>query len=437
MQEKKSFKTFAVIWTGQFFSILGSSLTSFCLSLWLFENTKNVTSFTLSMFCSIFPFAILGPIGGSIADRKNRKKIIMLADSFDALLKLVMVMLLFLNRFSFWMIYIINFLSNVASVFQSPAFSSSIAMLVEKDKLSKANGMCELSSSASSILSPIIGGALYPFIGLKGIIIIDFITYFIGISTVSFSKIPQPELKNGECSKIDSPFVFVKDIKLVFEHINKIPGLKNIIFFAALSNFMGALTEGLNTPYILQFNSTQEYGIYESILGIVALGTGFVITMLPDIKNKYKAIYIILPLVGVISAMEGFFTRWYFFVIIVAVTTFLCKYMSALFFTIVQTEIEPSILGRCISVIGSLLTLLMPVSFLISGPLTDFIFTPLMAENGILYNTMANNFFANGIALEFFVTGILLAIISVLGFINYQKSGRKIKSIPNNTELNA
>ncbi len=437
MQEKKSFKTFTVIWAGQFFSMLGSSLTSFCLSLWLFENTKNVTSFTLSLFCSIFPFVIFGPIGGSFADRKNRKKIIMLADSFDALVKLAMVILLFLNKFSFWMIYIINFLTNLTGAFQGPAFSSSIAMLVEKDKLSKANGMGEISSSASSILSPVIGGALYPFIGLKGVIIIDFVTYFIGISTVAFSKIPQPELQNGESSKIDSPFVFIKDIKLVFEQINRIPGLKNIIIFAALSNFIGALTEALNTPYILGFNSAQEYGIYESILGITALGAGFIITMLPDIKDKYKAIYIILTLVGIISAMEGFFTRWYFFIIFVALSSSLCKYSSALFLSTVQAEIEPSLLGRCFSVIGSILNLLMPVAFLISGPLTDLLFTPILAENGILHNTTVNKFFANGIALEFFASGILLAIISFLGFISHKKSVRKIEDIPNVAEMNA
>lgn len=99
---EKNFGNFLIICCGQFMSILGSGISSFGLSVWIFQNTGQATPFALSFLCSILPAILFAPFAGSFADRKNRKRIIMLTDTFDALLKILMAVLLFAGSSHFF-----------------------------------------------------------------------------------------------------------------------------------------------------------------------------------------------------------------------------------------------------------------------------------------------------------------------------------------------
>ena len=91
-------KTFMVIWFGQFISMLGSALSAFGLGIWIFQKTGNAASFAMSAACTVLPALLFAPFAGSIADRKKRKAIILLTDSIDAFLKILIVTLLIFNK---------------------------------------------------------------------------------------------------------------------------------------------------------------------------------------------------------------------------------------------------------------------------------------------------------------------------------------------------
>ena len=128
--KQPSFRKFIFIWVGQFLSMLGSNISSFGLSVWLYGETGATTPFAMAFLCSVLPSLLLAPLAGSFADRKNRKAIIMLADTADALLKVALTALLLTETMQIWMVYPLMFLSSTLGTFQSPAFSASIPMIV-------------------------------------------------------------------------------------------------------------------------------------------------------------------------------------------------------------------------------------------------------------------------------------------------------------------
>ena len=140
----KSMKTFFIIWIGQLISIIGSGLTGFGLSVWIYAQTGEATPIALNALFFNLPRIILAPVAGSIADRYNRRRIMILADTAAALTTLGAAALLFSGNLQVWHIYLLTFLSAVGSSFQQPAYSASITMLVSKKDLARAGGIQQI-----------------------------------------------------------------------------------------------------------------------------------------------------------------------------------------------------------------------------------------------------------------------------------------------------
>lgn len=97
-------KNFYFVWTSRLISILGSSLTTFGVSVWVYGETGKATPMAVTMLCSILPSVIFAPLSGIICDYFNRKKVIFIADSIAAITSLMLLMYLMIERFDFGII---------------------------------------------------------------------------------------------------------------------------------------------------------------------------------------------------------------------------------------------------------------------------------------------------------------------------------------------
>jgi len=184
----KGMKTFFIIWLGQLASMIGSGLIGFALGVWIYQQTGQATPFALTALFGTLPRVLLSPVAGAVSDRWNRKRIMLVADSLSGVVTLVTAILLLTGDMQVWMVYLISFFGAVFASFQAPAYSASIVMLVGKDQLTRANSMVQLGEAIESILTPLLAGALFGLIGMRGIIIIDVVTYFIAIFPLKWSS---------------------------------------------------------------------------------------------------------------------------------------------------------------------------------------------------------------------------------------------------------
>ncbi len=419
IEKVKSLKHFTVLWTGQFVSLLGSGLSAFGLSVWIFEKTGSATPFAMSFLSTILPTIIFAPFAGSFADRKRRKLVIMLTDTFDVFLKVLMALLLYFKMMEVWMVYPILFCSSTLQTFQGPAFNASIPALVSQKDLSRANGMMQFSQSSQNMLAPILAGALYPILGLTGLLAVDFSTFIIAIVIISFVKIPQPEVEKTDKSMVGTAF---SDFKFSWDYLVKKRGLLSLMLVLGILNFIANISMILLGPLVLSNYDSKIYGTVQAIYGSSMVIGGLVAGLLPNVTKKVKAMFFALIISGIGITVSGFSASW----VIISLGFFLfmlpVPYVNSLLQSVIQVKVESNILGRVGALMNAILKLVTPIACVLAGPMADKIFEPLMVSEGALGSRFIGNLIGagagRGIGLIFILCGILLIVVCILMLIN-------------------
>jgi len=206
---------FIIIWVGQFFSMTGSFMTSFALAIWAWEKTGSAQALAFVGVFTFAPLIIMTPLAGAWVDRWNRKLVMMISDFGAVLSSIVVFILLSTSNLEIWHIYATTAFASAFQAFQWPAYSASVTLMVSKKNFSKASGFISMVESSSDIMAPILAGVLIGVIGLKGILLIDVLTFLVAIITLLFVFIPQPPKLTGR----EGIHYFWRDITYGFRFI--------------------------------------------------------------------------------------------------------------------------------------------------------------------------------------------------------------------------
>ena len=171
--EPKSFRTFAFVWFGQLISMIGSSMTWFAVSIWVWQLTGRATDLALFGFFSQLPQIFMYLISGTIVDRSSRKLLMIVGDSMTGIFTVVLAVLYFTGHLQIWHLYLTVAISGIFEQFQELAFDASISTLVDRKDYPLATSMGFFAGFASYGLGPAFAGVLYLTIGLGGIMAID------------------------------------------------------------------------------------------------------------------------------------------------------------------------------------------------------------------------------------------------------------------------
>src|SRR5262249_49733012 len=156
------------------------------------EKTGSATSFTMIGFTAAITMLLLSPIAGSLADRWDRRKLLLLSDLGSGVTTLAMAALLFTGRMQPWHVYPVVVLLVGFMALQGPALFSSISLLVPRSQLARASGMSQTSRAISQIIGPLVAGVLVGRIGYSGVILIDCSTFLFAVLTILLVRIPSP-----------------------------------------------------------------------------------------------------------------------------------------------------------------------------------------------------------------------------------------------------
>ena len=172
-------RAFGLVWIGQLVSLLGSNMTTFGLTIWAFEQTGRATELALLSVFYIVPQLVMSPLAGMLVDRVDRKRMMMVSDFGAGLVTIGLWLLLSTGRLEIGYLYLSTALQSAFQSFQWPAYSAAIAAMLPKEHYTRANSLMGLGGPSSQIFAPLLAGALLAVIGLRGIMLIDIVTFLV------------------------------------------------------------------------------------------------------------------------------------------------------------------------------------------------------------------------------------------------------------------
>lgn len=413
----RGMQTFLLIWFGQLISMLGTGLTGFGLGVWVYDQTGSVTHLTLMAFFGMLPIMLISPIAGVLVDRWNRKWTLILGDLGGMFFTLMLVLLLWTGNTHMWALYLVVIITSIFTAFQFPAFNAAISQIVPKEQFGRANGMMQLAQAIGQLISPVLAGVLVGPIGLEGIILIDFVTCFFAVVTLLLITIPHPEPSaEGQAARGS----VLGEAVFGWKYITARPGLLALLIFFAASNFLLGAIIVLSTPLVLSFAEAPTLGIVRSVAGLgLVLGSVLMSVWRGPKRLVYGALGGTL-LSGVSMFVAGLLPSALLITIAAFFFTVSLPLVGASSQPIWQRKVPLDLQGRVFGVRFMIATAAMPLAYLISGPLVDFVFEPLMAADGALAGSIGQwigTGEGRGIGLLFMILGLLVTISVVVGYL--------------------
>ena len=263
-------RIFSIIWIGQLVSTLGSGLTSFALGVWVYEKTGSATLFAINMLVWVLPNVVLSPVAGVLADRWDRRLVMILSDTGAGLGSLFVIVMLLTGELDVWHVYVATFLNSAFGAFQWPAYSAATSLIVPKEHLGRASGLTQIGSAISHLAAPAIAGALFVSVGLRTILLIDVLTYLVALATLVAIRFPQPKATEQGSARKGS---FWKQALYGWTYICSRAGLFGWSIVFACLNFLSSMLLDMTSPDVLGYvNSLGGLGMLVGTLVMSAWG---------------------------------------------------------------------------------------------------------------------------------------------------------------------
>jgi DHA3 family macrolide efflux protein-like MFS transporter len=407
-------RTYTAVWFGQMVSMVGTTLTEFGVSVWVYQETGSATMFAMILLVTVLPNILISPLAGPLVDRWDRRRTMMLADTGAALSTLTMALLAISGRLEVWHILVAVSFSAACRAFQGPAWLASTSLLVPEEHLGRASGMMSIARSAAAIVGPLLAGILVPVIGLQGVVLIDFATFLVAVGILSVVRFP-PVPRSAAAEKAKGSLY--REAAFGWKYIASQPALRMHLYFFAAVNMSLSFVFALFPPLVLGFAGPALLGAVGSALGFGMLAGGLLMTAWGGPKRKVLGILGYGVLLSVCLVLVGV-RPW---VPLVAVglfgITLGMPILNGSFMRLWMPRIPPDVQGRTFAAIQMMVFSSQPIAYLTAGPLADRVFRPLLVEGGPLAGSLGAVFGVGpgrGIGLLLATVAVFMLVVTAV-----------------------
>jgi DHA3 family macrolide efflux protein-like MFS transporter len=410
---------FTTVWLGQMISVLSTNMSGFALTIWAFEKTGSATVLGLMQVFFITPFLILSPVAGVMVDRYNRKLMMMVSDMVAVLATGAILALSALGRLEIWHLFVAAAVQGLGNTFQWPAYSAAISTMIPKEHYGRANGMMSLIDAGPGVISPLLAGALLPFIHLTGILTIDVVTFFIALGALLIVFVPQPQqTMEGVAGRGNLWQESIFGFKYIFARPSLL-GLQMVFFFG---NLFAGIAGTLFAPMILSrtANNSVVLGSVQSAAAIAGVLGGVLMSAWGGFKRRVHGVLLGWLLSGlsgtVLLGLGRSLPVWIPAALLFGIFTPLVNASNQ---AIWQAKVAPDVQGRVFSARRLIAWFTNPISPIIAGTLADFVLEPAMKTQTGLSNLFGGLFGTGpgaGMGLLISFCGLAAGLVGLSGY---------------------
>ncbi|MCK4570946.1 MFS transporter [Candidatus Bipolaricaulota bacterium] len=363
---------FFTIWTGQQLSIIGSRAAQFALVWWLTLETGSATVLATASLVALAPQILLGPFVGALVDRWNRRVVMIVADSFIALVGLWLAFLFWSGTMQVWHIYIVMLARSFGETFHWPAMAASTTLMVPEKHYTRISGLNQTIHGLLNLIGAPLGALLLALMPMHGVMMVDVATAAFAVIPLLFVMVPQPKQEHVAAIKASS---FLSNAREGLRFVLHWPGM--LVLLAGASILKIALMPAFTLlPLLVKDHfggGAPELSLFEALAGAGMLVGGLILSSWGGFKRKVYTILLGLLGIGAACLVLGFTPENMFWLALVSifVVGLMISMADAPIAAIMQTTVPPEMQGRVFGLLGSLFSLTTPIGLVIAGPVGD------------------------------------------------------------------
>ncbi|MBS4539163.1 MFS transporter [Clostridium sp. D2Q-11] len=384
---------------GKIVSLLGTHIYTFAISLYILRTTGSGLSFALSVLLGMVPRVLLSPVAGSLADKRDRKKMVVGLDILSGIIVLGLVVISSIYGLRLIFIYATTLFLAVVNTFFDVSIGAAIPNLVSDKNLVKINSYTQASTSLAAIMGPVLGGLIYGLVPIKLFLIINGISFLISGFSESFINFKYNMRDSKEKEELaaelatESPIqvdekgikALLKDIKEGLDFIKELKPIYALMKFALLYNLLINATLAVIMPFIindtLKMSSTQ-FGVIEGSFSVGVLITSIVIGKLPEREKNLKILVIGTVIMGLMVAFIGIpaigslqnlntSIHFIYFILVMIIFSACMIFVNIPISVAMQRMTPDKMMGRVMGTMGTLAGGIAPLGIIVSGLLLD------------------------------------------------------------------
>jgi MFS family permease len=407
-------RTFYALIIAQVVSLIGSRISGLAMSIWVYQQTGDATPLALVQFFGFLPSVLAAGAAGVLADRYDRRYMMALADAGQALGTVFLLISFTSGAFQLWHLYTVTLIHAIFGMFQTPAFLASVTMLVPDEHRDRANAIQQLSGPFTGIVAPAIAGVIYSLVQVTGAIVLDLVTFFVAVAIVLSIRIPHPaQTAEGRAARGSVWREVWGGVRYLWAR----RPLFALILHMSLLNLLISAVSVLLTPYILaRTGSEMTLGAILAVMNGGAVAGSLVMGARgKKPRSRVRVSLLGIMVMGLFFAGVGISQVAMFVGLTLFGVMFCLPFISASFRSMLQLKVAPDIQGRVFAVTTQLATLLMPLAFLLVGPLADHVFEPAVGQAGWqAVAPLVGSSAGSGMGLMMVIGGLMAVLLTLV-----------------------
>ena len=357
------------------------------------------------------PSIVLSPIGGLLADRYDRRLLMIIGDLFSGLGLVYILWNIQAGEKSIVPIFVGITFSSIFTSLLEPSYRATLTDILEEENYAKASGLIQAAGSAKYLISPVIAGMILSVADIRVILLLDILTF---ITTCLMIFLVRKSMNSETQNYKKDSFKGLLEGLFIIKENRGVYSLVIIMFFVCF--FMGFI-QILIRPMILALSSVKTAGMMESLCAAGLLIGSLWIGIAGIKKNYTKILAVACFFCGIFMSMTGVNEN----LAIIGISTFLffstLPFMNSCADVLVRVSIPNELQGRVWGLISLITQMGTVIAYIISGVMADYIFEPMFNKNGILVENIGmiiGTGKGRGIGFMLILSGIGMLIMAIV-----------------------
>jgi MFS family permease len=362
--------------------MLGTHVSAVGVSIVAFLETGSVWWLSVIYLASRVPALLVSTHAGSLADRLDRRRILLVADSVAGVATVGAAVLYAAGSLELWHLVALALVGSIANAYQDPAFQAAVPTLVSAERLDRANGFLQFGPAIGTLVGPALAGALVAWAGIGGVLVFDLLTFAAALVATLLVRFPTPDAD-------PAPRITTwATLRASWDHLGGARrGLRRLLLASTAANLMLSMVNVLMITVLVPLAGEGGTGVLLSLGGVAMLVVSALVSAAGLPARRVPVMGAAIAVVGVGLLLIGLQAHLLPVALGIVVTLGAVPVIGAATQTLYQSTIEPAWQGRIAALRRVSAEALIPVGVLVAAPLVESLAEPAMAADGPLAGT--------------------------------------------------